>query len=124
MELACAVIEREGRVLLLRRPSGGLFAGLLGFPAAEVRPGLSPRQALARALRAAGVPARAGEELGAVDRKLTHRDLRLVAFTFHPAGPERAGGGLEWVPWAELGRAGMPSAMKALLPLAFSRRVV
>ncbi|HYD43591.1 MAG TPA: NUDIX domain-containing protein [Anaeromyxobacter sp.] len=125
MELACAVIEREGRVLLFRRPAGGLFAGLLGFPATEVRPGVSARQALARALRAAGVPARAGEELGAVDRKLTHRDLRLVAFAFHPAGAVGEGeGGGEWVPWSELERAGMPTAMKALLPLAFSRRVV
>jgi A/G-specific adenine glycosylase len=123
MELACAVIEREGRVLLFRRPAGALFAGLLGFPAAEVRPGVSPRQALARALRAAGVPARAGDELGAVDRKLTHRDLRLVAFAFHSTGPAR-GAGAEWVPWAELERAGLPTAMRALLPLAFSRRVV
>ncbi len=124
MQLACAVIEREGRVLLCRRPAGVLFAGLLGFPAAEVRPGVSPRQALARALRAAGVPARAGDELGAVDRKLTHRDLRLVAVAFHPTGPDRTGSGAAWVPWDELERAGMPAAMKALLPLAFSRRVV
>jgi A/G-specific adenine glycosylase len=123
--LACAVVERRGRVLLCRRPAGGLFAGLLGFPAAEVRAGASPRQALAGALRAAGLPARVGTPLGAVDRKLTHRDLRLTAFSVRLVGPDqRSGAGRAWVRWAELEQAGLPTAMKALLPLAFSGRVV
>ncbi len=124
LELACAVVEREGRVLLCRRPAVGLFAGLLGLPAAEVREGDSPRRALSRALRAAGVPARPGVALGTVDRKLTHRALRLVAFAFHSDGPAPSRPDHAWVEWSELERAGMPTAMKAVAALAFSRRVV
>jgi hypothetical protein len=70
------------------------------------------------------VSARAGAALGMVDRKLTHRALRLVAFAFHPAGPTRLRADHAWVEWSELERAGMPTAMKAVAALAFSRRVV
>jgi hypothetical protein len=60
-----------------------------------------------------------------VDRKLTHRDLRLLAFSCGVAPRISAVHGRgTWVPRAELGDAALPAAMKALLPLAFSARVV
>jgi A/G-specific adenine glycosylase len=118
MTLACAVIEREGRVLLERRPRGGLFAGLLGLPCVEVPAGGAPRAALAAALRRAGVRARVGEERGAVQRQLTHRALALVAYA---CSLEREGLGLDgdgrtaWIAWSGLERAGLPTAMRSLL---------
>jgi A/G-specific adenine glycosylase len=117
LTLACAVVERRGRVLLVRQPVGGLFAGLLAFPHAELPPGADARPALSRTLRALGLSARPEEELGAVDRQLSHRDLRLRAFACRLAGPipPSAGRG-GWYAWDELGRAGLPTAMRALLP--------
>lgn len=129
LTLACALVERRGRVLLARRPAGGLFAGLLAFPCVELsEDGEAAPAALRRALRALGLRIRPGSEVAAVERVLTHRDLRIRAFACDLLAPWRAGragaAALRWVPAGELSRAGMPAAMNALVPLAFSARVV
>jgi len=46
-----AVIERDGRYLVGRRPESKRHAGLWEFPGGKVRPGESPRAGLARELR-------------------------------------------------------------------------
>lgn len=46
-----AVIEREGRYLVGRRPEAKRHAGLWEFPGGKVRPDESPRAGLARELR-------------------------------------------------------------------------
>jgi A/G-specific adenine glycosylase len=116
LTVACAVVEREGKVLLTRRPAGaGLFAGLLGFPAVEVA-GSDARRALAAGLAAEGLPLSVGAELGAALRALTHRDLTLRAFACRLAGNASAGAHLRWVTPTALAGAGLPSAMRALLP--------
>jgi len=110
--LACAVIERRGRVLLARR-SGGLFAGMLGFPSADAR-GRGARAALCSELAGMGVRARAGRRLASVDRVLTHRVLRLVAYACSVDGRPPRGKRLSWTAWGELERVGLPTAMRAL----------
>jgi A/G-specific adenine glycosylase len=119
LTLACAVIERRGRVLLERRPAGGLFAGLLALPCAEVPDGEVAEASLAAALRAAGIRATVGDERAAVERLLTHRTLQLVAYGCRARGAisAEAGprGGWVWIPWADLPAAGLPTAMRALL---------
>lgn len=118
LTLACAVVERAGRVLLARRPPGVLFAGLLAFPCVELPDGADPGRALRRALGGLGLHVRPGPELATVERTLTHRDLRIRAFRcvllrFAPAGSPSAEPC--WVPAGELDAAGMPAAMRALL---------
>jgi A/G-specific adenine glycosylase len=119
MTLACAVVGRRGRVLLERRPAGGLFAGLLALPCAEVPDGVAPEAALAAALGVAGLRARVGAELGAAERLLTHRTLTLVAYACELQGSISTGAALRrpwaWVPWDDLAAAGLPTAMRALL---------
>lgn len=66
--VACALIDRDGRVLLARRPPGKSLAGLWEFPGGKVQSGESPEAALIRELR---------EEL-AVDTK----ESCLAPFTF------------------------------------------
>jgi 8-oxo-dGTP diphosphatase len=48
---AVALIDRDGRVLLARRPEGKPMAGLWEFPGGKVEPGESPEAALIRELR-------------------------------------------------------------------------
>ncbi len=48
---AVALIDRDGRVLLARRPEGRSMAGLWEFPGGKVEPGESPEAALIRELR-------------------------------------------------------------------------
>lgn len=48
---AAALVDRDGRVLLARRPAGKPMAGLWEFPGGKVEEGETPEAALARELR-------------------------------------------------------------------------
>ena len=74
VEVIAGLLERRDQVLLLRRPPGGLFDGLLELPSVEGGDG----PALEAALRArTGITAKVGPSLGRLRHQLTHRDLRL-----------------------------------------------
>ena len=47
---AVALIDRDGRVLLARRPEGKPMAGLWEFPGGKIEPGETPETALVREL--------------------------------------------------------------------------
>ena len=48
---ACALIDRDGRVLMARRPEGKTHAGLWEFPGGKFAQGETPEAALVRALK-------------------------------------------------------------------------
>ena len=48
--VAAALVDRDGRVLLQRRPPGRAMAGLWEFPGGKLEPGETPEAALAREL--------------------------------------------------------------------------
>jgi len=50
MVVAAALIDREGRVLVQRRPAGKMMAGLWEFPGGKIEPGETPESALVREL--------------------------------------------------------------------------
>lgn len=68
---ACALIDRDGRVLLAQRREGDPLAGLWEFPGGKIMEGETPEQALVRELN---------EELG-VDTETAC--LAPVAFASH-----------------------------------------
>jgi 8-oxo-dGTP diphosphatase len=47
---AAALVDRDGRVLIARRPEGKAMAGLWEFPGGKVEPGETPEAALVREL--------------------------------------------------------------------------
>ena len=51
IQVAAAVVWRDGRVLLTRRPPGGPFGLQWEFPGGKLEPGESAEQALVRELR-------------------------------------------------------------------------
>jgi mutator protein MutT len=64
IRVAAAVVRREGRVLMTRRPPGGPFGLLWEFPGGKLEPGETVEQALARELHEElGVGARPGTTL-------------------------------------------------------------
>ncbi|MEO9189308.1 MAG: bifunctional GNAT family N-acetyltransferase/(deoxy)nucleoside triphosphate pyrophosphohydrolase [Acetobacteraceae bacterium] len=120
---ACALIDRDGRVLLARRPEGKRMAGLWEFPGGKLDPGETPEVALIRELQ---------EELG-ID--VSADCLAPFAFAshtyerFHLLMPlflcrrwkgiprPREGQTLTWVRPEKLGDYPMPPADKPLIPL-------
>jgi 8-oxo-dGTP diphosphatase len=120
---ACALIDRDGRVLLTRRPEGKKLAGLWEFPGGKLDPGETPEAALIRELN---------EELG-ID--VAENCLAAFAFASHAydnfhllmplylcrrwkgTATAREGQTLAWVWPQKLGDYPMPPADRPLVPL-------
>ncbi len=49
--VACALIDRDGRVLLAQRPEGKAMAGLWEFPGGKLEAGETPERGIIRELR-------------------------------------------------------------------------
>ena len=79
--VAAAVLRRSGRVLIARRPEGGLLGGLWEFPGGKREPGESLQACLRRELREElGIRAEVGESLGAFDHAYSHFSVTVHAF--------------------------------------------
>ena len=78
---AAAVLRKNGRYLLLRRPDTGLLAGLWAWPACEISHGKSPTTALRAHLRdALGLQVRLNRKLTTVEHIFSHRRLQLEVY--------------------------------------------
>lgn len=64
LDVVAAVVVRDGRLLMTRRPAGGPLGGQWELPGGKLEPGESPEHALVREVREElGVAARAGRTL-------------------------------------------------------------
>lgn len=103
---AAAVVRRGRRLLLLRRPPAGRWAGLWEFPHGELVAGEDHAAAAARVVRErTGLTCRVGAELLTVRHGVTHHRITMVCFeavyhsgTFRPGSYVQA----RWVAPAEL----------------------
>ena len=121
-DTAVAVIERDGRLLLVRRPANARLGGLWAFPWAVRHPGESAAAAAERAAREGlGMEVEAGDELGAVEHVFTH-----VRATYHAIvcrvieGEPRAIGydALAWAAPDEVRGYALPVAQQRIAALA------
>lgn len=121
--VACALLDRDNRVLLTERPQGKSFAGLWEFPGGKIEQGETPEISLIRELE---------EELG-IHVQTNH--LLPLTFashsyeTFHLLMPlyfcrdyegmpqGREGQSLKWVFIGDLDKYSMPDADKPLVQL-------
>ena len=83
--IAIAVVERDDRFLIGRRPPGVPLAGFWEFPGGKVREGEAPADAAAReCLEEAGICVRVGMLQVAHTQQYEHGRLRLEFFACRP----------------------------------------
>ncbi len=107
---AAAVLNRDGRVLVVRRPAEGLLGGLWEFPTVSLAKGQSPASALAQMLQErfglAGCVA--AEWLGTVRHVYTHFRLEKQVFRCVNMGDDPLPADGETVRWVEPGAGEKP----------------
>lgn len=125
VELALALIRREGRVLMQQRPPGGLLAGFWELPGVEAGQGekAGPERLQAALRRLLGVSVRVGAQRLAYTHRFSHRlwRVRLYDVDLSPAseeGREGAPESLTWVDVRELGTLPVAAAHRPAVELA------
>jgi A/G-specific adenine glycosylase len=87
--VAFALARRAGRVLLVKRPPGGLLSGLWALPGGETGARATPAAALRKGLSGLGARARIGAVAGHVDHAFSHRRWVGDVFSVRISGPLR-----------------------------------
>jgi A/G-specific adenine glycosylase len=124
IEAVVAVIEKEGRILIQKRPAGGLLGGLWEFPGGKVEQGESLTGALRREVR---------EELGAgiegvrrlttVRHAYTRFQVTLHAFTCKIRDPHfKAGPRRRWVTLSSIRKYPLPSGSVQIVDFLAGRK--
>lgn len=121
-ETAVAVVERAGRVLLVRRPADARLGGMWAFPQAVLLPGESLAGGVERAAREwTGLEVRAGEEVAVVPHAFTHvrATYRAVRCTVISGEPQAVGcTAWAWISARELDGYALPVAQRKIAALA------
>ena len=120
---ACALVDRDGRVLVAQRPPGKPMAGLWEFPGGKLAAGETPEECLIRELR---------EELGVDTEASCLAPLTFASHSydgFHLLMPlyvcrvwrgepmPREGQSLRWLRPNALRELAMPAADRPLIPV-------
>jgi len=116
--VTAAVIERDARFLVTRRPQGVHLEGYWEFPGGKCTSGESLARCLERELREElAVSSRVGEEIFTVTHDYVERSVELHFFVCEIDGQPRPqiGQELRWVAREELGQLRFPPADDALI---------
>ena len=117
--MAAGLIWKEGRLLIARRPAGGMLGGLWEFPGGKMEKGESCADCLRREIREElDFDIEVGDHLVSVDHGYSHFTITLHAFEASWArGEPRAVGcdDWKWVGPGQLGDFAMPRADRLVL---------
>jgi len=91
-----ALAERDGKVLLVRRPAAGLLAGMWGLPGGELPPRRSEAAVLRGFLRDLGLTARTIGVAGPVEHTFSHRRWQGTVYRVKASGSARLPEGAIW----------------------------
>jgi len=119
VRVAAAVIRRDGRVLMTRRPPGGALGLQWEFPGGKIEPGESVAQALAREIEEElGARVTVGEELEVATHEYDHGlavEIHFVACELG-AGALVPGPGVHEVRWSAPGEVDPAEVLEADRP--------
>lgn len=113
-------VRRKDRVLVRRRPPGGLWSGLWEFPNKEVVKGQMERFVLESLLKKLGGGIEGTQRLGCVTHQLTHRRMRFTVFcgTGRSTGSPQGESLYRWVTEAELSGLAMATVQRRIERMA------
>lgn len=118
-QIAVGIVWKDGRLLIGRRPTGGLLGGLWEFPGGKRRPGESFRRCCAREIEEeTGVRVRVGRQVMTIRHAYSHFRITMHVFECQyldgeprPLGCER----VKWVSPRALHRYPFPAANRKLI---------
>ncbi|NTW47245.1 MAG: (deoxy)nucleoside triphosphate pyrophosphohydrolase [Chlorobaculum sp.] len=123
-DVVCAIIERDGRFLIARRPTGKHLARKWEFPGGKVEAGESEAEALERELlEELGVRVEIVERLTPVEHSYPDRSLRLIAFRCRIAAGVPDAGEHEELRWIDIDEASEFDFPEADLPILAEYRL-
>lgn len=118
-EIAIGVIERDGRVLIARRPARGLLGGLWEFPGGKIEAGETAEQALSREVREElGIEVTGATPFMAIDHAYTHFrvTLHVMRCRYRAGTPQcRACDDWRWEEIEKLGTYAFPAANQRII---------
>ncbi len=116
VEWPLALIRKNGKILLRRRPQGGLLEGLWEIPGGERKARETVKSTLARHLKGTGLQTCLASEIGEIRHSITYRRIRAFLYIFpgshisHLPDPS-----WRWVPISSLRRYPLSSlSLKAI----------
>ena len=117
--IAVAVLCKDGRVLIGKRPEHGLLGGLWEFPGGKIEEGETPRHAAARELREEMcIEATIGRPIAVIPHAFSHFRITLHAFEAGWVSGEPCGRAVtewRWVRPEELTAYAFPAANRQIL---------
>ena len=124
IEAVVAVIEKDGRILIQKRPAGGLLGDLWEFPGGKVEPGESLTAALRREVREElGVKIEDIRRLTTVQHAYTHFQVTLHAFTCKIRDPHfKTGPRHRWITLASIRKYPLPSGSVKIVDFLAGRK--
>jgi A/G-specific adenine glycosylase len=124
IEAVVAVIEKDGRILIQKRPSRGLLADLWEFPGGKVERGESLSQALRREVREElGVKIEDIMRLTTVQHAYTRFQVTLHSFTCKLRDPHfKTGPRRRWVTLSSIRKYPLPSGSVKIVDFLAGRR--
>ncbi len=122
----CGLLEKNGKILIARRPLEGLMPGLWEFPGGEMEnPAEGEADRLERLLKQRlGIEARATERAGQVRQILSHREIDIRAYRCGFSGRINVNiySEIRWVRPQKLPTIGLTAGMLRLAKMSSSRR--
>lgn len=105
-----AVLEKDGKYFMQKRPTPGLFAGLWEFPGGKIKSGESPRKALKRELKEElNIEIEIIKKLPQVIQYYTKFKAVLHVWLCRPLAAPKTGPGRKWLTAREFYKYPMPS---------------
>ena len=125
LQVVCAILEKEGQILLCRRSPGRREGGLWEFPGGKIEPGESPSEALDRELREElGVECSIGQELCRSRHPYSHGLIELIALQASHLGGEFQLRDHDAIAWARPSELTLYGLSPADVPIAESLKAL